>query len=431
MADLKDLKADTLESVENLDTPKKRRGRPSSKEEPSTEDVKEETASKEQSEENNNETEEGSETEAASLETPKRGRKRKIDEMSPSEQVALHAERNTYAVQKADKESRRELYSSEHVFVEDGEEEYIETDSTIKKEEWLEIVASASEDRPLKGIVVSVTEIPSTLDADDPNYIPEYMAKVRFKTGNFQVNIPSYVFYHYDYASMTKAMASDIQRNMMRRIGSEVDFVVRYVEEKTGYVIGDRLSALSMRGVRNYTSINGRKPNIIPGQLVQAKIIAMARDYIMVDAAGAEIRIPLEEVSWLFMTDARDFDGIKTPENYKVGSRVNVKILDVELTPVRVRNSRYTLVKASASIKQAKPNPRLKYYDEFKEGDIYAGTVTGITESGVYVILDNKMDCLCKFPKDSRKRIPVMGDGVVVTVTGKDDEKKFIFGKLM
>ena len=72
-----------------------------------------------------------------------------------------------------------------------------------------------------------------------------------------------------------------------------------------------------MRGVRNYTSINGRKPNIIPGMIVQAKIIAVARAYITVDAAGAEIRIPIEEISWLYMADAREFDGIKTSECYR------------------------------------------------------------------------------------------------------------------
>lgn len=360
---------------------------------------------------------------------PGRPKKRKIDMMPEADAIRLHAQRNTHSVQRASKEAKKELYSSEHVFVEEGEEAFVETDATHRREEWIELVASANEHRILKGTIVSITEIPSAKDEDDPDYIPDYMAKVRFKTGQFTVNIPSYVLYHYHYERMNKAMAADIQKNMMRRLGAEIDFVVRYVDEKSGTVIGDRLSALSMRGVRNYTSINGRKPNIIPGMIVQSKIIAVAREYITVDACGAEIRIPIDEISWLYMADAREFDGIKTAECYKVGGRVNVKILSAEAERVKVANSYYTLIKAEGSIKQAKSNPRLKYFAEFNPGDLYAGTITGINESGVYVNLDNKMDCLCKHPSSGR-RMPIMGEQVIVKINSKDEEKKFIYGSI-
>ena len=166
----------------------------------------------------------------------KRGRPRKIDQMSAKEAITLHTQRNTHAIQKADKESKQEIYSSEHVFVEEGEEAYLETESTVRKEEWLELVASAQENneidalkgtRILKGVMTSITEIPSGLSEDDPDYVPDYMAKVRFKTGQFQVSIPSFVLYYYDYKNLNKAMAADIQKNMMRRLGAEIDFVVR------------------------------------------------------------------------------------------------------------------------------------------------------------------------------------------------------------
>ena len=360
---------------------------------------------------------------------PGRPKKRKIDMMPEADAIRLHVQRNTHSVQKASDLAKKEIYSSEHVFVEDGDEAFVETDSTHRKEEWLELVASANEHRILKGTITSITEISSTKDQDDPDYIPDFMAKVRFKTGQFNVNIPSYVLYHYHYERMNRAMAMDIQKNMMRRLGAEIDFVVRYVDEKTGTVYGDRLSALSMRGVRNYTSINGRKPNIIPGMIVQAKIIAVAREYITVDACGAEIRIPIEEISWLYMADAREFDGIKTSECYRVGNRVNVKILSAEPKKVKVFNSYYTLIEATGSIKQAKANPRLKYFAEFNPGDFYAGVITGITEAGVFVNLDNKMDCVCKHPTSGR-RMPIMGEQVVVRINSKDEEKKFIYGSL-
>lgn len=415
-----ELKADSIEDLTKGINP------PKEKKEKATEvkEVKEKTSKEAKASEK-------------TTEKKKPGRPRKIDLMNPQDAIKIHTQRNTHAIQKADKESKKEIYASQHIFVEDGEEAYLETESTARKEEWLELVASAQENnevdalkgtRILKGVITSITEVPTNLNEDDPEYVPDYMARVKFKTGQFDVLIPSSVLYYYKYENLNRAMARDIQKNMMRRLGAEIDFVVRYAEEKTGMVLGDRLAALSMRGVRNYTSIDGRKPRILPSDLVQAKIIAIAREYITVDAAGAEIRIPLEEISWLYMADAREFDGIKTSECYKVGSRVNVKILTVKDKKVRVGNSNYTLIEATASIKQAKANPRLRYFDEFRVNDLYAGTITGVTETGVYVNLDGRMDCLCKFP--STGRMPIMGESVIVKINSKDEEKKFIYGSL-
>lgn len=352
--------------------------------------------------------------------------KKAWDDMTDAEKIAVHVARSSYSVQKASREDKKDLYKSEKIFVEAGDDVIPDTDAKRKKEEWLELVASAEDGRILKGTISSVTEVPSN-KVDEKDYVPEYMAKVNFKSGQWNIYIPSYVLYYYNYRDLNRAMASDILKNMGRRIGAEIDFCVRFCDERTGVVYGDRLQALSMRGSRYYLSNYGRKPEIIPGMIVQAKIIAVAREYITVDAAGAEIRIPLEEISWLFISDAREFDGVHTKENYKPGERVNVKILTIEEEKVKVRNSNYTLIKATGSIRQAQPNPRNKYYDDFHENDIYAGTVTGINESGVYVNLDNKIDCLCKFPR-TQHHMPILGENVVVKIIGKDDEKKYIFG---
>ena len=354
-------------------------------------------------------------------------KKKKLEDMTPMEQIELHVQRNTYSVQVAKEQDKKSLYASQHVFVEDGDDFEVETESIQRKQEYMELVASSKDHRILKGVITSVTEVDSN-NKEDVDYIPNFMAKVRFGTGQFNVNIPSFVLYYYNYKNMNRAMAMDIQKNMMRRIGAEIEFVCQFVDEKTGVAYGDRLMALSMRGVRNYTSINGLRPRITPGELVQAKIIAVAREYITVDAAGAEMRIPLEEISHLYVSDAREFDGIKTPECYKVGNKVVVKILTVDTQKVSTGKESYTLIMATASIKQAKPNPRLKYFDEFKPGDIYAGVITGITETGVYVVLDNKMDCLCKFPTSGN--MPILGDNVIVRINSKDEEKKFIYGTL-
>ncbi len=425
----KALQADTVESVEKA--PKKAKTPKATKavEAPAEETVVEEAPKAKKSTKANVEAEAPApapEAETASKPTRARRAKKDFKDMDEAEKIGVHVQRNTYSVQKATKEAKNELYAQEKIFVEPGDELIAETESKQRKTEWIELVASANEGRILKGTIVSVTEVPSN-KVDEPDYVPEFMAKVKFMTGQFEVEIPSYVLYDYDQTNINRTTALGIQRNMMHRLGAEIDFVVRYADEKTGKVLGDRLSSLSMRGVQNYTSINGRAPRILPGLIVQSKIISVQRDSITVDAAGAEFTIPIEEISWLYMQDARDFDGIKTNECYQVGGRVNVKILAVSTKKVRVRNSSYTLIKATGSIKQAKPNPRERYFHEFNVGDIYAGIVTGITESGVYVNLNDKCDCLCKFPRDGH-RIPILGESMIVKINAKDEEKKFIYG---
>ena len=363
---------------------------------------------------------------------PKRTRRKKKPEdgLSEAEKMEMRVARRIHGAEKASKEKIKEIYSHDRIFVEDGDKTIPETDATQRKAEWMELVASSKDHRILTGTIISIAEVETKMDKDDPDYIPEYKAKIQFKTGQFNVSIPSFALYQYEYDKMSQAAALDIYNNMTHRLGAEINFVVKYANEATGDVIGDRLMALSMRGVKYFTPQYDRPADIIPGMIVQAKITAMTRNSVVVDAAGAEIRIPLEELSWLYQSDARDFDGIRTKECYRVGKNVNVKILTAEPVKVRVRQQNYTLIKATGSIKQTQANPRLKYYDEFNVGDVYAGTITGITETGVYVNLANRMDCLCKFPKTGH-RIPIIGENTAVKITTKDDEQRFIYGKLL
>ena len=76
-------------------------------------------------------------TETPAKRRPGRPKKRKIDLMPEADAIRLHVQRNTHSVQKASDLAKKEIYSSEHVFVEDGDEAFVETDSTHRKEEWL------------------------------------------------------------------------------------------------------------------------------------------------------------------------------------------------------------------------------------------------------------------------------------------------------
>ncbi len=374
---------------------------------------------------NADETEESEDNEGSQPQASTRVRRRMSD-MAPEEQIQLKASRSTHSVSLASKELKDELYSHERVITEYGDDE-VNDDSSEKRKEWLELVASAKEDKILKGKVVSLTTVATNHDPDDEDYIPAYMARVQYGHGYFDIKIPSYLLYDYNLSThMTKYGAESIRRNISRRIGSEIKFVVRHTDERTGEVIADRLGAMSMEGIANYTSRTAREPRIVPGRLVKARIVANARDYITVDALGAEFNIMNEELSHFFIGDVRDYDGINTDENYSVGADIIVKITGVEIEKVQKFNNTYSLVKAAGSVKATKRNPRDRFYDKFKVNDTWAGVVTGITESGVYVNLGNMMECLCSFPIYGNN--PMVGDTCKVKVTFKDDEKKFVYG---
>ena len=80
---------------------------------------------------------------------------------------------------------------------------------------------------------------------------------------------------------------------------------------------------------------------------------------------------------------------------------------------------------AEASIRQAVKDPRPKHYNSFRVGGRYSATVTYV-EDNVFVNLAGKMDAMVAYPKSGD--VPARGDKKIVEVTGKDDEKLFIYG---
>lgn len=381
-------------------------------------------------------TEEPETEESKAEEAPKkRGRPKKsensvkFNELSPEEQIKIRADRNSYSISKADKKTKEALYERDYIVTEYGDEDY-EDDVTQMKEELHELAASATNNKILKGRITSITTVATNHEPDDPDYIPAYMARVHFMHGNFDIKIPSYLLYDYNLANYnTKNGAESIRHNLTSRIGSEIKFVVRHLDEKKKEVIADRLGAMSLEGVKTYYSKTDKKPLVFPGIIVKARIVSNARDYITVEALGAEFNIMNDELSYFFVGDVRDHDGIETEDDFSIGSYVNVRIMSVDFEKVQKFNSTYTLVRATGSVKKAKKDPKEKFYDDFVVGDIWAGTVSGILDgTGIYVNISNKMQCLCQPPIYGKS--PMKGDNVRVKITRKDDANKYLYGIL-
>ncbi len=318
--------------------------------------------------------------------------------------------RSNTPVTVASKTAKKKLYKAEKVITEDGDEE-IETEATIKRNEFIELSASAKAHRVLTGKIVGM----HTSEAYGQLFV-----EIAYGHQTFTVLIPVSLLFDYDEKEYeTPESRPKLESQIRRRYGATVKFVVRKVDEKNHTAIASRLEALQSEGIDNYVKEQrDGKPRIVDDMIVKSKITAVARTYIVVDALGAEIKIPHNELSYNYIGDVR--------EEYSVGESVNVRVSNIKLVTVEKRDMKYRLIKATGSVKATMPDNRKTLYDSFKIGGKYAATVTYITDVTVFVQLKDSYDCMCAFPKYGL--MPEKGQKRVVEITNKSDDGMLIFG---
>ena len=204
---------------------------------------------------------------------------------------------------------------------------------------------------------------------------------------------------------------------LSKRLGSEVDFVIRAIDEKEEIAIGDRKRA--MERISRYEGFNARngkgEPIISVGNIIpRARIVSSVRGGIYVEVKGTEIFIPVAELSYSRIQDATT--------SFPVGNIIDVKITDIstdeEGKPVY-----------KASVRETMENPYVKAMKRFQQGNSYIGTVTVVSKAGVFVRLPGEVDALCAFP--DRGVSPVSGSMVTIRITNMDKEQNRIFGRII
>lgn len=227
--------------------------------------------------------------------------------------------------------------------------------------------------------------------------------------GAFKVIIPASEMFEFDEDSADNYRGATLSR----RLGAEIDYVVKGIETDTGVAAGSRLEAMRQRRREYYldTDRNGHH-QLEAGDIAEARVVSVIRPGAFVELFGIEQFIPLEELSYLRWVDA-------TP-HFRVGDRVLVKILELDRSD---RNN----ISLKLSVKQAGEDAFKQAISRFKVGNIYVGNVTMITAVGVFVSFEN-VSCLCQFPK--RKR-PAIGSPVTVRILGADLERLRLWGAIV
>lgn len=314
-------------------------------------------------------------------------------------------------LEKMSKAKKKELYHSEHVITEYGEEDLV-TESMEKKAEYTELVASQKSKKILKG---KLTGFHYANEDDESSTI---LAEVHYGKGYWNIVIPSYLLFDYELDEKYASVESNklIAQLVTKRINSQVEFVIHTID-KNGIAFADRLMALSMQGVNNYVGKGLNPARITAGKLVDSTVVMVSRTFVIVNALGAEIKVPQDELAHHHVGDAR--------EEFKVGDKKVVRIKSAAAYKTSKYKNAYTLIDAKGSFKDAEEDRRPEYFKSFRVGGRYSAEVTYVEES-VYVKLAGKMDAMVAFPKFGKN--PVRGEERIVEITAKDEERLFIYG---
>ena len=209
----------------------------------------------------------------------------------------------------------------------------VETDADKAKNDLLDLIESMKTKRILTGTIQGV-ERPE----DNPN---RSLAVIYH--GDFKVIIPAEeaVEPPEDFRGRSE---SDIMHYMLtKRLGAEVDYIVKGIDPKAGIAVASRLEAMAAKRKEYYFGTDRDGNNLIYNDVcAEARIVSVIRAGIFVDLFGLEIYIPLRELSYQRLLDAS--------AQFQPGQRVLVKVLTVERSD---RNQ----VKVTASVKQAGENP--------------------------------------------------------------------------
>ena len=198
-----------------------------------------------------------------------------------------------------------------------------------------------------------------------------------------------------------------------KRLGAEVDYIVKGVDQETGVAAASRLEAMAKKRKEYYfrTDQDGNY-QIYASIRAEARVVSVIRAGIFIDLFGAETYIPLKELSYQRWVDAA--------AHYQPGQRVLVKVLEVDRSD---RNKPHV----TASVKQAGENPYEKALQRYSVGSRYVGTVSLVDLNGVFVSLDGGIDCLCTHPPRGR---PPRGARVTVRILGINHDSNRIWGAI-
>lgn len=317
---------------------------------------------------------------------------------------------NLKGVSSASKSEKIALYSDGGVIPLGDSLQYV-SEGTRRRDNFIELVNSLRSHNVLTGRIISTT-----------TQYGHLCAVVRY--GYFSVTIPSEKFLT---ANEEKQLAEEkneaeknhmLRRFMNSRIGAEIDFIIVGIDENEQVAIGDRKEAMALKTRAWYLTTNSQGQYALnKGTKVEARVAVATQNQMTVEVFGMEYKLREKDISYVRVPDIS--------KEFPVGSTVPVVFTKLE----RVKQGKNVAIHASVSVKDALMDPRKRYFDMYTLNSVITGTVTGITEDGIYVRLegmDGRIDMMCAFPKNAPAPgrspvLPTIGTNVLCKVLKKEE----------
>ena len=279
----------------------------------------------------------------------------------------------------------------------------VETEADKARDALLDLVESMKTKRILTGTIQGV---------ERPPYNPSRSLAVLYH-GDFKIMIPAEEAVE-SPSDFRGRMPEDVLHYMLtKRLGAEVDFIVKGIDGQAGIAAASRLEAMAAKRREYYFGTDRDGNNLLyEGICAEGRVVSVIRAGIFVDLFGVETYIPLRELSYQRMMDAS--------ASFQPGQRILVKILTIDRSD---RNH----IRVTASAKRTQENPYEKALRRYSVGNRYVGTVSMVDTTGVFVALDGGIDCLCSYPKRGR---PPRGARVTVRILGINQESNRIWGAI-
>ena len=278
----------------------------------------------------------------------------------------------------------------------------VQTDADKDRNDLLDLLESQRSKRILTGTIQGVEGGP---DSSDRSVAVIYR-------GDYKILIPAElaVVPPEDYGD--RPPAEVLHQMITRRLGAEVDYIVKGVDPDAHLAVASRLEAMRAKRSQYYTANRDGGFQIRDGICAEARVVSVIRVGIFIDLFGLETFIPISELSYQRMMDASTA--------FQPGQRILVRVL-------AVTRKRPGEVEVTASVKQAGENPYEKALKKYSVGNRYVGTVSLVNTTGVFVALDGGIDCLCNYPKRGR---PPRGARATVKILGINQNTNRIWGAI-
>lgn len=325
------------------------------------------------------------------------------NELSAALGQAVEADGTSTTTSSQPKPARRRARRTAQPIVAIDDVRSVETDEDKMRNDLLDLVESMKSKKVLTGTIQGVER---SEDNPDLSFAVVYH-------GDFKVIIPAEEAVECPTDLRDRTPADVMHYLLTKRLGAEVDYIVKGADPETGIAAASRLEAMARKRRAYYFGTDRDGNNLLyEGISAEARIVSVIRAGIFVDLFGVEVYIPLRELSYQRLLDAG--------AHFQPGQRVLVKILGINRED---RNN----IRVAASVKEAGENPYEKALRRYKVDSRYVGTVSMVDTNGVFVSLDGGIDCLCSYPKRGR---PPRGARVTVRILGMNRESNRIWGAI-